>query len=214
MKALVKGIITILLMSVCYLDVMSCRPVYATIRVYSYDGESFLLEKEEKVQRYHLFSYSEYDDISLDGYTFLGWYASPYSIEAIDEMTEKYSIYETIADRATSSMGYYPLFVKNEELDTFLQTSPLAKVNICVVDILDGNRFKDKTYLSNLLETYESSLENPSMYENYEFVGYSLERLDYEDYYIDGIPDDLKINVKSQLPKCSNITIYAYYLSN
>ena len=53
MKALVKGIITILLMSVCYLDVMSCRPVYATIRVYSYDGESFLLEKEEKVQRYH-----------------------------------------------------------------------------------------------------------------------------------------------------------------
>ena len=129
-------------------------------------------------------------------------------------MTEKYNIYETIADRATSSMGYYPLFVKNEELDTFLQTSPLAKVNICVVDILDGNRFKDKTYLSNLLETYESSLENPSMYENYEFVGYSLERLDYEDYYIDGIPDDLKINVKSQLPKCSNITIYAYYLSN
>lgn len=86
MKTLVKGFFMMFLMAFTYLDVMSCRPIYNNIQIYQYDGLAFRLKEEEELSRYSNYYYSQYDEMFLEGYTFLGWIATNHSFETIDDI--------------------------------------------------------------------------------------------------------------------------------
>ena len=86
MKTLVKGCFMMFMMLFTYLDVMSCRPIYNNIVIYNYDGSKFSLQQEEKLSRYSDYYYSQYDEMFLEGYTFLGWISTNHSFETIDDI--------------------------------------------------------------------------------------------------------------------------------
>lgn len=187
MKTLVKGFFMMFLMAFTYLDVMSCRPIYNNIQIYQYDGLAFCLKEEEELSRYSNYYYSQYDEMFLEGYTFLGWIATNHSFETIDDILALeidktfLTLNEKIEGTSYTSIKYYPLFIENEKLDTFLQTSELARVKIEVITIQDGNIGEREEYVTTLFETYENSINAPKELTGYQFIGYSKERVQYED---------------------------------
>ena len=120
---------------------------------------------------------------------------------------------EKIEGTSYTSIKYYPLFIENEKLDTFLQTSELAKVKIEVITIQDGSIGEREEYVTTLFETYESSINAPKELAGYQFIGYSKKRVEYDDYKTDGLNEDIKLNIKSKIEKSRSIVIYAYYQS-
>lgn len=202
-----------------YLDVMSCRPIYNNIVIYNYDGSKFSLQQEEKLSRYSDYYYSQYDEMFLEGYTFLGWISTNHSFETIDDILALeidktfLELSEKIEGTSYTSIKYYPLFIENEKLDTFLQTSELAKVKIEVITIQDGSIGEREEYVTTLFETYESSINAPKELAGYQFIGYSKKRVEYDDYKTDGLNEDIKLNIKSKIEKSRSIVIYAYYQS-
>lgn len=219
MKTLVKGCFMMFMMLFTYLDVMSCRPIYNNIVIYNYDGSKFSLQQEEKLSRYSDYYYSQYDEMFLEGYTFLGWISTDHSFETIDDILALeidktfLELSEKIEGTSYTSIKYYPLFIENEKLDTFLQTSELAKVKIEVITIQDGSIGEREEYVTTLFETYESSINAPKELAGYQFIGYSKKRVEYDDYKIDGLNEDIKLNIKSKIEKSRSIVIYAYYQS-
>lgn len=219
MKTLVKGCFMMFMMLFTYLDVMSCRPIYNNIVIYNYDGSKFSLQQEEKLSRYSDYYYSQYDEMFLEGYTFLGWISTNHSFETIDDILaleiDKTFLEpsEKIEGTSYTSIKYYPLFIENEKLDTFLQTSELAKVKIEVITIQDGSIGEREEYVTTLFETYESSINAPKELAGYQFIGYSKKRVEYDDYKTDGLNEDIKLNIKSKIEKSRSIVIYAYYQS-
>lgn len=219
MKTLVKGCFMMFMMLFTYLDVMSCRPIYNNIVIYNYDGSKFSLQQEEKLSRYSDYYYSQYDEMFLEGYTFLGWISTNHSFETIDDILALeidktfLELSEKIEGTSYTSIKYYPLFIENEKLDTFLQTSELAKVKIEVITIQDGSIGEREEYVTTLFETYESSINAPKELAGYQFIGYSKKRVEYDDYKIDGLNEDIKLNIKSKIEKSRSIVIYAYYQS-
>ncbi len=218
MKTLVKGFFMMFLMAFTYLDVMSCRPIYNNIQIYQYDGLAFCL-KEEELSRYSNYYYSQYDEMFLEGYTFLGWIATNHSFETIDDILALeidktfLTLNEKIEGTSYTSIKYYPLFIENEKLDTFLQTSELARVKIEVITIQDGNIGEREEYVTTLFETYENSINAPKELTGYQFIGYSKERVQYEDYQKDGLNEDIKLDIKSKIEKSRSMILYAYYQS-
>ena len=219
MKTLVKGWFMMFLLLFTYLDVMSCRPIYNNIVIYNYDGSKFSLQQEEKLSRYSDYYYSQYDEMFLEGYTFLGWISTNHSFETIDDILALeidktfLELSEKIEGTSYTSIKYYPLFIENEKLDTFLQTSELAKVKIEVITIQDGSIGEREEYVTTLFETYESSINAPKELAGYQFIGYSKKRVEYDDYKTDGLNEDIKLNIKSKIEKSRSIVIYAYYQS-
>lgn len=219
MKTLVKGCFMMFMMLFTYLDVMSCRPIYNNIVIYNYDGSKFSLQQEEKLSRYSDYYYSQYDEMFLEGYTFLGWISTDHSFETIDDILALeidktfLELSEKIEGTSYTSIKYYPLFIENEKLDTFLQTSELAKVKIEVITIQDGSIGEREEYVTTLFETYESSINAPKELAGYQFIGYSKKRVEYDDYKTDGLNEDIKLNIKSKIEKSRSIVIYAYYQS-
>lgn len=219
MKTLVKGCFMMFMMLFTYLDVMSCRPIYNNIVIYNYDGSKFSLQQEEKLSRYSDYYYSQYDEMFLEGYTFLGWISTNHSFETIDDILALeidktvLELSEKIEGTSYTSIKYYPLFIENEKLDTFLQTSELAKVKIEVITIQDGSIGEREEYVTTLFETYESSINAPKELAGYQFIGYSKKRVEYDDYKTDGLNEDIKLNIKSKIEKSRSIVIYAYYQS-
>ena len=219
MKTLVKGCFMMFMMLFTYLDVMSCRPIYNNIVIYNYDGSKFSLQQEEKLSRYTDYYYSQYDEMFLEGYTFLGWISTNHSFETIDDILALeidktfLELSEKIEGTSYTSIKYYPLFIENEKLDTFLQTSELAKVKIEVITIQDGSIGEREEYVTTLFETYESSINAPKELAGYQFIGYSKKRVEYDDYKTDGLNEDIKLNIKSKIEKSRSIVIYAYYQS-
>ena len=219
MKTLVKGCFMMFMMLFTYLDVMSCRPIYNNIVIYNYDGSKFSLQQEEKLSRYSDYYYSKYDEMFLEGYTFLGWISTNHSFETIDDILALeidktfLELSEKIEGTSYTSIKYYPLFIENEKLDTFLQTSELAKVKIEVITIQDGSIGEREEYVTTLFETYESSINAPKELAGYQFIGYSKKRVEYDDYKTDGLNEDIKLNIKSKIEKSRSIVIYAYYQS-
>ena len=219
MKTLVKGCFMMFMMLFTYLDVMSCRPIYNNIVIYNYDGSKFSLQQEEKLSRYSDYYYSQYDEMFLEGYTFLGWISTNHSFETIDDILALeidktfLELSEKIEGTSYTSIKYYPLFIENEKLDTFLQTSELAKVKIEVITIQDGSIGEREEYVTTLFETYESSINAPKKLAGYQFIGYSKKRVEYDDYKTDGLNEDIKLNIKSKIEKSRSIVIYAYYQS-
>lgn len=219
MKTLVKGCFMMFMMLFTYLDVMSCRPIYNNIVIYNYDGSKFSLQQEEKLSRYSDYYYSQYDEMFLEGYTFLGWISTNHSFETIDDILALeidktfLELSEKIEGTSYTSIKYYPLFIENEKLDTFLQTSELAKVKIEVITIQDGSIGEMEEYVTTLFETYESSINAPKELAGYQFIGYSKKRVEYDDYKTDGLNEDIKLNIKSKIEKSRSIVIYAYYQS-
>ena len=218
MKTLVKGFFMMFLMAFTYLDVMSCRPIYNNIQIYQYDGLAFRL-KEEELSRYSNYYYSQYDEMFLEGYTFLGWIATNHSFETIDDILALeidktfLTLNEKIEGTSYTSIKYYPLFIENEKLDTFLQTSELARVKIEVITIQDGNIGEREEYVTTLFETYENAINAPKELTGYQFIGYSKERVQYEDYQKDGLNEDIKLDIKSKIEKSRSMILYAYYQS-
>ena len=219
MKTLVKGCFMMFMMLFTYLDVMSCRPIYNNIVIYNYDGSKFSLQQGEKLSRYSDYYYSQYDEMFLEGYTFLGWISTNHSFETIDDILALeidktfLELSEKIEGTSYTSIKYYPLFIENEKLDTFLQTSELAKVKIEVITIQDGSIGEREEYVTTLFETYESSINAPKELAGYQFIGYSKKRVEYDDYKTDGLNEDIKLNIKSKIEKSRSIVIYAYYQS-
>lgn len=219
MKTLVKGCFMMFMMLFTYLDVMSCRPIYNNIVIYNYDGSKFSLQQEEKLSRYSDYYYSQYDEMFLEGYTFLGWISTNHSFETIDDILALeidktfLELSEKIEGTSYTSIKYYPLFIENEKLDTFLQTSELAKVKIEVITIQDGSIGEREEYVTTLFETYESSINAPKELAGYQFIGYSKKRVEYDDYKTDGLNEDIKLDIKSKIEKSRSIVIYAYYQS-
>lgn len=219
MKTLVKGCFMMFMMLFTYLDVMSCRPIYNNIVIYNYDGSKFSLQQEEKLSRYSDYYYLQYDEMFLEGYTFLGWISTNHSFETIDDILALeidktfLELSEKIEGTSYTSIKYYPLFIENEKLDTFLQTSELAKVKIEVITIQDGSIGEREEYVTTLFETYESSINAPKELAGYQFIGYSKKRVEYDDYKTDGLNEDIKLNIKSKIEKSRSIVIYAYYQS-
>ena len=201
MKTLVKGCFMMFMMLFTYLDVMSCRPIYNNIVIYNYDGSKFSLQQEEKLSRYSDYYYSQYDEMFLEGYTFLGWISTNHSFETIDDILALeidktfLELSEKIEGTSYTSIKYYPLFIENEKLDTFLQTSELAKVKIEVITIQDGSIGEREEYVTTLFETYESSINAPKELAGYQFIGYSKKRVEYDDYKTDGLNEDIKLNI-------------------
>ena len=192
---------------------------YNNIVIYNYDGSKFSLQQEEKLSRYSDYYYSQYDEMFLEGYTFLGWIATNHSFETIDDILALeidktfLELSEKIEGTSYTSIKYYPLFIENEKLDTFLQTSELAKVKIEVITIQDGSIGEREEYVTTLFETYESSINAPKELAGYQFIGYSKKRVEYDDYKTDGLNEDIKLNIKSKIEKSRSIVIYAYYQS-
>jgi hypothetical protein len=219
MKTLVKGFFMMFLMAFTYLDVMSCRPIYNNIQIYQYDGLAFRLKEEEELSRYSNYYYSQYDEMFLEGYTFLGWIATNHSFETIDDILALeidktfLTLNEKIEGTSYTSIKYYPLFIENEKLDTFLQTSELARVKIEVITIQDGNIGEREEYVTTLFETYENSINAPKELTGYQFIGYSKERVQYENYQKDGLNEDIKLDIKSKIEKSRSMILYAYYQS-
>ena len=219
MKTLVKGCFMMFMMLFTYLDVMSCRPIYNNIVIYNYNVSKFSLQKKEKLSRYSDYYYSQYDEMFLEGYTFLGWISTNHSFETIDDILALeidktfLELSEKIEGTSYTSIKYYPLFIENEKLDTFLQTSELAKVKIEVITIQDGSIGEREEYVTTLFETYESSINAPKELAGYQFIGYSKKRVEYDDYKTDGLNEDIKLNIKSKIEKSRSIVIYAYYQS-
>ena len=98
-------------------------------------------------------------------------------------------------------------------MDTFLQTSELARVKIEVITIQDGNIGEREEYVTTLFETYENSINAPKELAGYQFIGYSKERVQYEDYQKDGLNEDIKLDIKSKIEKSRSMILYAYYQS-
>lgn len=136
MKTLVKGCFMMFMMLFTYLDVMSCRPIYNNIVIYNYDGSKFSLQQEEKLSRYSDYYYSQYDEMFLEGYTFLGWISTNHSFETIDDILALeidktfLELSEKIEGTSYTSIKYYPLFIENEKLDTFYKHQNLPKLKL------------------------------------------------------------------------------------
>lgn len=186
------------------LDVMICPFSVPSsksheIIIYDFVDEEYVEKETATFSRYGQFDYSSYDHITKDGYTLIGWVETDQKgLKNIKELEEyaslefkenKYILYPYFVDTLKRSLNpgidnlyYYPIFIKNDNLDNFYLNSPLLDVKVTISYIVVNNHNlidipaneticcrKDITYY-DLINNLGTVKEIP----NCTFLGYSL----------------------------------------
>ncbi len=232
MSKIYRGLILILLTMIPFLDVARCpyslkcdgnRKKTSSLVIYSYNGENFEVEHS----KYGIFkntylNLEEYNMPTFEGYTFLGWYeigiptggSKGFAIETFEDLEEygvDYELSKTLPNHILHSVELYPLMVKNDELVNFLETSPLALVNVTLYKVFKDHE-ESESFKGTLLDTYNETLKFNIEEEGYKLLGCSLSGYSY-DYVIKNLNSDKFsfLNLEEKIEYTTNIRIYAYY---
>lgn len=221
MVKIVKSLMIILFTIPAFLDVVSmkdrfsCKKQTYDVHVYSYNGEIF----EEEVAltglyKNSVFDLSEYEDVNLDGYTFLGWcnVRGNNYYKTREELLESGApLYLTskLASYTFGNISWYPVLVKNEELTNFLETEEIAKVRVRLYKVIVEN-LETVEFTGTLLDTYEETLKFDIDVPTCTLIGCTTQYYDYNTFKknIDKIE---LIDMDDVIEYTNEIVIYAYY---
>lgn len=223
MTKIVKSLLLILLTIPAFLDIVSCKDKYSCkkqsyeIYVYSYNGEFF--EKEfvqTEVYRNTKLDLSEFDDISLEGYTFLGWceFYNKLDIKSLEDLlNNKNQMISYLNEKINRSIFhnsyYYPLFVKNDELVNFLETEEIAKVKVTLYKVIVENTQTVKI-TGTLFDTYNETLKFDLDVDNCTLLGCTTQHYSY-DYFKQNKDKITLLDMETQIKFTNELVVYAYY---
>lgn len=199
MSKVLKSLIIIFTLLPVFLDVISpsesckrsCRnyekdPI--TVYIYDYNGEVYsVATTQTNIYKNTLLNFTEYDNPTLDGHVFLGWFlVQPHYHEKINitslEQLEEYpgQIVNKLPTRVSNDSLYFPLLIQEENLTNFLETSGIAEVSV-EIRLRYPDTTKNVVAKARLYDTYEDVI---SFYldDEYEYVGSSLTNYQYESF--------------------------------
>lgn len=228
MSKVLKSLIIILTFIPLFLDVISpsesckrsCRnyekdPI--TVYIYDYNGEEYnQITSQTNIYKNTLLNFTQYDNPSLDGHVFLGWYLiHPHYQEKIIistlEELEEYpgQIVEKLPTRVSNNSMYFPLLIQEDNLTNFLESSDIAKVNV-EIRLRYPNETKNINVVARLYDTYEDVIKF-YLDEEYEYVGSSLTNYQYESFVKNIGTDkveDLDTNIKLEYSSYFTVNVY------
>ena len=191
MSKVLKSLIIILTFIPVFLDVISpsdsckrsCRnyekdPI--TVYIYDYNGEVYnQVTSQTNIYKNTLLNFTEYDNPTLDGHIFLGWYlVQPHYHEKITVTTleelEEYpgQIVDKLPTRVSNDCMYFPLLIQEENLTNFLETSKLAVVEV-ELRLVFPDKVDNTITKANLHNTYEEVINFYLEQEGYIYFGCS-----------------------------------------
>ncbi len=228
MSKVLKSLIIIFTLLPVFLDVISpsesckrsCRnyekdPI--TVYIYDYNGEVYsVATTQTNIYKNTLLNFTEYDNPTLDGHVFLGWFlVQPHYQEKINitslEQLEEYpgQIVEKLPTRVSNDSLYFPLLIQEENLTNFLETSKLAVVEV-ELRLVFPDKVDNTITKANLHNTYEDVI---SFYldDEYEYVGSSLTNYQYESFVKNiGAENVNVLDINTKLEYSSYFTVNVY----
>ncbi len=218
----IKILIALFLAMGVSLLLTSCAENYV-VEIYAYDGEEYHLLESKKVLAYHEYHFSEYESMSLDGYKLLGFIATTKkNIKNMGELetTKKnnesnYFCYSRELGFATwdslTTRSYYPIFVKEDEVNKFYENSTLAEVIVYVIPVIDGSFQKMVAYQLNFRSTFLDLFQKLDQGIDYEFLGFSKERVNLSEEEGEKTFNKSQVKLDSRVMHDLN---YYYYTNN
>lgn len=180
-----KIILLFLLFVPSFLDMVSCSNTTYYVQIYDFDGTNYSLEVNDVRGRYEKYTFNQ-DIKKLEGYKFLGYICidrafkddeAPKTIKDLETLLEN-GYYSTIYNlpeehSVPGDVTFFPLYVKTEELDTFLATSPLAKMEVVIRYYLGNisSNAKEVKVTALITDTYEDIINGLVEVDGYKFVG-------------------------------------------
>lgn len=228
MSKVLKSLIIILTFIPVFLDVISpsdsckrsCRnyekdPI--TVYIYDYNGEVYnQVTSQTNIYKNTLLNFTEYDNPTLDGHIFLGWYlVQPHYHEKITVTTleelEEYpgQIVDKLPTRVSNDSMYFPLLIQEENLTNFLETSDIAKISV-EIRLRYPNETKNINVVARLYDTYEDVIKF-YLDEEYEYVASSLTNYEYESFIKNiGAENVNVLDTSTKLEYSSYFTVNVY----
>ena len=148
MKFITKFLILIVCTQFYFLDVIGCGSTSKKIKFFSYDGQNYTCEVNEKFGRYANLGGVGADYNKLDGYTFIGWAYLPYSNENLKTLEELEAsegiqkITDELPHPNLDELAFYPILIRNDLVEDFYQNSNLAKI---VIEVIYSYPYKNGT---------------------------------------------------------------------
>ena len=201
MKYITKFLLLIICTQIYFLDVIGCGSTSKKIKFFSYDGQNYTCEVNEKLGRYANLESIGNDYNSKEGYTFVGWAVLPYSKEDITTLDgleasedilyiSKYLPYPNLDE-----LEFYPILIRNDIVEDFYQNSNLSKIVIEVIysyPYKNGTKHEVATFEGRINQTFIEMIGNIDTYydeeldKTFEFKGidfdYRYDQLDIEQY--------------------------------
>ena len=190
MKFLTKFLILIICTQFYFLDVIGCGSTSKKIKFFSYDGQNYICEVNEKFGRYANLGGVGADYNKLDGYTFMGWAFLPHSSEnlkTLDELeasSEIIKITNQLPHPNLHELAFYPILIRNDLVEDFYQNSNLSKIVIEVIysyPYKNGTKYENVKVEGRINQTFEEIIGEYDQYTDLE-SGKNYNLNDYPPY--------------------------------
>ena len=193
MKYITKFLLLIICTQIYFLDVIGCGSTSKKIKFFSYDGQNYTCEVNEKLGRYANLGGVGADYNKLDGYTFMGWAFLPHSSEnlkTLDELetsNEIIKITDELPHPNLDELAFYPILIRNDLVEDFYQNSNLSKIVIEVIysyPYKNGTKHEVATFEGRINQTFREIIGEYDYYydvesgNTYEFDNVIFETID------------------------------------
>lgn len=190
MKFLTKFLILIICTQFYFLDVIGCGQTSKKIKFFSYDGQNYTQEVNEKFGRYANLGGVGADYNKLDGYTFMGWAFLPYSSENLKTLEELEAsedikkITDELPHPNLDELAFYPILIRNDLVEDFYQNSNLAKINIEVIycyPYKNGSKYERVNFEGRINQTFKEIIGDfDSYYDEESGKTYQFDKVNFD----------------------------------
>ena len=217
MKHITKFLILIICTQFYFLDVIGCGQTSKKIKFFSYDGQNYTCEVNEKIGRYANLHEIGNDYNKLDGYTFMGWAFLPYAseeIKSLDELetsSEIIKITDELPHPNLDELAFYPILIRNDLVEDFYQNSSLAKIKIEVVycyPYKNGSKYEHVNIEGRINQTFKEIIGDfDSYYDEESGKTYQFDEVKFDSR-------DTNLNLNDYPPTIGNYRILIYYVKH
>lgn len=199
MKYITKFLLLIICMQIYFLDVIGCGSTSKKIKFFSYDGQNYTCEVNEKLGRYANLPGIGDDYNTMDGYTFMGWAFLPYAseeIKSLDELeasTEIIKITNELPHPNLDELAFYPILIRNDLVEDFYQNSNLSKIVIEVIysyPYKNGTKHEVATFEGRINQTFREIIGEYDYYYDVE----SRNTYEFDNVIFETIDNNLNLN--------------------
>ena len=217
MKYITKFLLLIICTQFYFLDVIGCGQTSKKIKFFSYDGENYICEVNEKLGRYANLGGVGADYNKLDGYTFMGWAFLPHSsenlktLEELEASEDIQKITDELPHPNLDELAFYPILIRNDLVEDFYQNSNLSKI---VIEVIYSYPYKNGTKSENVKvegrinQTFEEIIGDfDSYYDEESGKTYQFDEVKFDSR-------DTNLNLNDYPPTIGNYRILIYYVKH
>ena len=199
MKFITKFLILFICTQFYFLDVIGCGSTSKKIKYFSYDGQTYTCEVNEKIGRYANLHGIGNDYNKLDGYTFMGWAFLPYAseeIKSLDELeasSEIIKITNQLPHPNLDELAFYPILIRNDLVEDFYQNSNLSKIVIEVIysyPYKNGTKYENVKVEGRINQTFEEIIGEYDQYTDVE----SGKTYEFDEAYFENVDKNFNLN--------------------